>query len=55
LEITVVNNWKNRLIGDMNMPDKERTTWISTNPWKKDTPLQSSGLLGPVRIEEIQY
>lgn len=55
LEITVVNNWKNRMIGDLNVPENEKVTWTSTNPWKKDTPLQSSGLLGPVNVEEIQY
>jgi hypothetical protein len=55
VEVTVVNNWKNRMIGDMNLPESERTTSVTTNPWSKDTPLQSSGLLGPACIEEIQY
>ena len=55
LEITVVNNWRNRLIGDQHMPPDKRGTWTTVNPWKKDSPLQPSGLLGPVEIVNIQY
>lgn len=50
LQVTVVNNWMNRLIGDANLPENKRKTSVTINPWKKSTPLQSSGLLGPVRI-----
>lgn len=51
LEVEVANNWMNRLIGDLNLPENERTTRTIINPWKKDTPLQSSGLIGPVTIQ----
>ena len=55
LEITVVNNWQNRLIGDRQLPENECPTWTPINPWKADSPLQSSGLLGPVEIQAFNY
>ena len=55
IEIEVVNNWMNRLIGDSRLPEKERMTWTNINPWKPDSPLQSSGLLGPVEIYSYPY
>jgi len=51
LEIEVANNWMNRLIGDLQLPEKDRRTWVKINPWKVDSPLQKSGLLGPVTLE----
>lgn len=50
LEIEVVNNWINHIIGDLNLPPQKRTMKLDINPWTKDSPLQSSGLLGPVKI-----
>jgi hypothetical protein len=50
LEITVVNLWPNRLIGDQLLPPEKRLTWTTWNPFKKDTPLLESGLLGPVSL-----
>ena len=50
IEIEVVNTWVNRLIGDQRLPEKERRTWSHNNPWKADSPLQSSGLEGQVRL-----
>jgi len=52
LEISVVNLWANRLIGDAALPPAERVanTGNSENPFKKDNALLPSGLYGPVRV-----
>jgi hypothetical protein len=50
LEIRVANLWPNRLIGDAALPPDQRIVWTTWNPFKKDSPLLPSGLLGPVRL-----
>lgn len=50
LEIEVANLWPNRLIGDLSLPAEKRYAWTTRNPFKKDSPLLPSGLLGPVKI-----
>ena len=51
LEITVANLWINRLIGDAGLPAEQRRTWTSKNPYKPDSALVESGLLGPVTVQ----
>ncbi|HEY1201688.1 MAG TPA: glycosyl hydrolase, partial [Niastella sp.] len=53
LEIVVVNCWPNRLIGDAALPPQKRLTRTNI-VFKKDAPLMSSGLLGPVVIAEAK-
>ncbi len=48
LEVEVINTWKNRLIGDHMMPEKERIVYSRINPWNNDSTLQKSGLFGSV-------
>ena len=54
IEIEIVNNWMNRIIGDMNLPEDKRTTWCFVNPYNQDSRLQPSGLFGPVKINSIK-
>jgi hypothetical protein len=53
LKVEVTNTWRNRVVYDLNLPEKDRKTWIlyrknfSPSP---ESPLIPSGLLGPVTI-----
>ena len=51
LEITVINLWPNRLIGDASLPAAERLTQTNAQKFSAATPLYPSGLLGPVLVE----
>ena len=50
VEIEVVNCWRNRIIGDLQLPKNQRITHQSVTYLKADSELQSSGLIGPVEI-----
>ena len=48
----VTNAWVNRLIGDQ-QPDAVKITFADVKPYKADSPLLPSGLLGPVTLNSI--
>ena len=56
LRIDVTNTWRNRVIYDLGIPEKERKTWIiyqrSYNP-KASDPFVPSGILGPVALTTL--
>jgi hypothetical protein len=54
LEITVVNLWPNRLIGDEGLPKESRLTETNIHKFNSSTPLLPSGLIGPVRILSVK-
>jgi alpha-L-rhamnosidase len=49
LAITITNLWPNRLIGDK-QPGADKFTFAPQSPYKPDSPLLRSGLMGPVEI-----
>ncbi|MCY2990002.1 MAG: glycosyl hydrolase [Planctomycetota bacterium] len=51
LEVSVVNLWPNRMIGDQFLPLEQRYTSSTWNPFTKASPLLESGLLGPVTLQ----
>jgi hypothetical protein len=54
LEITVVSTWKNRLIGDYSLPEKDKIVHSENADLNAKSPLQKSGLLGPVKLISIK-
>jgi hypothetical protein len=50
LEVDIINNWPNRLIGDSALPPEKRITKVNWNPYTSQSPLIDSGLLGPVTL-----
>ena len=55
LEVDIVNQWWNQLIGD-EQPGAIRKTYVSARLfWKADDELVPSGLLGPVVLENIKF
>ena len=49
ITIKVVNAWVNRLIGD-EQQDATKIAYADVKPYKATSPLQPSGLLGPVTV-----
>ena len=51
--IKVTNAWVNRLIGDQQPNAAVKYTFADIEPYKANSPLLPSGLLGPVRISSV--
>lgn len=51
LEVKVTGSWHNRLRYDALLPESERKTWTLGWPDPEKSPLQPSGLLGPVSLK----
>jgi hypothetical protein len=50
LEVKVTNLWVNRLIGDAQPDVAKKYTYTTQSFYRANSPLQPSGLLGPIRI-----
>jgi hypothetical protein len=50
LTVKVTNLWPNRMIGDLQPGVTKTYTWTDFRPFKADSPLLESGLLGPVTV-----
>ena len=48
--IRAINAWVNRLIGDQQPDATTKYTFTTSKPYKANSPLLPSGLLGPVRV-----
>jgi hypothetical protein len=53
VSIKVINAWVNRLIGD-EQPGATKYTFADVKPYKANSPLVPSGLLGPVAVIRAQ-
>jgi hypothetical protein len=53
LEVRVTNLWPNRMIGDK-QPGAKQIAYATFDPFKADSPLLPSGLMGPVTVSRLQ-
>ncbi len=53
VSVKVINAWVNRLIGDQ-QPGATAYTFADVKPYRANSPLLPSGLLGPVRLVRVQ-
>jgi hypothetical protein len=50
LEVKITNLWPNRIIGDQQPNATKKYAWLDYRPFKANTPLLESGLMGPVKL-----
>ncbi len=50
LIVKVTNLWPNRMIGDLQPGVTKTYTWTDFRPFRADSPLMESGMLGPVTV-----
>jgi hypothetical protein len=58
LRVDVTNTWRNRLLGDRDLPEAERSTWVlpfseggsTYSPIRQSDTLVPAGLIGPVGL-----
>ena len=56
LEVDIVNQWNNRLVGDSQLAVDQRITRSNlTGKFSAASPLLRSGLLGPVTLRQAVY
>lgn len=53
IEIKVTNLWVNRLIGDLQPGVSKKITYTTMPFYRPDSPLKTSGLLGPVQVVSL--
>jgi hypothetical protein len=53
LTISVTNLWVNRMIGDQQPWSPKKYAFADFTPYKADSPLLPSGLLGPIRLTSV--
>lgn len=54
IEVEVTNLWVNRLIGDASKPKEDKETYTTAEFYKPNSLLIPSGLIGPVRLIELE-
>lgn len=54
VKVEVVNTWVNRIVGDMNLPESERETYLFVNHLNAKTTLPPSGIIGKVKFETVK-
>jgi hypothetical protein len=53
IEVKVTNLWPNRVIGDRQPNATKKYAWLDYKPFRADTPLLESGLVGPVKVSMV--